>query len=157
MTSLHLYDAHYICLNSINENTLERLAKILRVCKKCVWVDGIKQKDTLCNVIHIFSYSSIIYWLCQDRITPPPPKLIQGFWEDPWHRVYWEIEKVQVCLSQWFWIIEPAQICLFFFFFLQLSPSFRSQCCHNRYGSSTRTETALLTGCLKSVSKMCFC
>ncbi len=97
MKSLHLHDAHYTCLNSINENTLERLAKISRVWNKCVWVDGIREKDTLSNVIHIFSYSSIIYWFSQDRITPPPPKLIQGFWEDPWHRVCQEIEKV--CLS----------------------------------------------------------
>jgi len=67
--------------------------------KKDVWVDGIMKKDTLRNVIHIFSYSSIIYWLCQDRITPPPPKLIQGLWENPWHRVCWEIGKVQICLS----------------------------------------------------------
>lgn len=67
--------------------------------KKGIWVDGIMEKDTLSDVIHIFSYGSIIYWLCQDRITPPPPKLIQGFWEDPWHRVCWETGKVQVCLS----------------------------------------------------------
>lgn len=88
------------CLNSINENTLERLAKISRVWNKCVWVDGIREKNTLSNVIHIFSYSSIIYWLCQESITPPPPKLIQGFWENPLHRVCQKIEFKSAFLSE---------------------------------------------------------
>lgn len=112
------------------------------------------EKETLSNVIHIFSYSSIIYWLCQDRITPQPPKLIQGFWEDPWHRVCWKIGKVQVCLSVIlnYWTspnLPPPFLLLFFFYsaFTQLEVTIVMLSLQALQFNEDRA--AVLIGCLK--------
>lgn len=68
MKSLHLHDAHYTCLNSINENTLERLAKISRVWNKCVWVDGIREKDTQqCNIYFLKQFNNLLTLPRQDN------------------------------------------------------------------------------------------
>ncbi len=133
MLSLHLHDAdaHYTCLNSINENTLEWLAKISRVWNKCVWVDGIREKDTLSNVIHIFSYSSIIYWLCQESITPP--QLIQGFWERPLAQSLpgnWKSSSLPFSVSLNYWTspnVPPLFLLLLYSAFTQLQVSVLSQ------------------------------
>lgn len=116
-----------------------------------------------CNII--FSYSSIIYWLCQDRITHPPPKLIQGFWEDPWHRVCWEIGKVQIRLSvilnYWTSPNMPPSFLLLFFYsaFTQLEVT--SVVLSLQALQFNEDRAAVLIGCLKwhffFLAEMCFC
>lgn len=115
------------------------------------------EKGTLRDVRHIFSYSSIIYWLCQDRITPPPPKLIQGLWENPWHGVCWEIGKVQICLSvilnNWTSPNLPLLFLLFFFFSLRSSLMLSLQALQFK-----EDRAAALIGCLKQhfLAEVCF-
>lgn len=89
--------------------------------KRCLsgWNHG-EGHSQRCNTYFLIQFNNLLTLPRQDNT--PSIKLIQGLWENPWHRVCWEIGKVQICLSVLilnYWTSPKFSLLflLFFFFF----------------------------------------